>query len=116
MSRLFTGTVWDRPPTCERCGALVAECRCPPVEPAKALAPPSKQTATLVVERRAKGKQVTVVRGLKGEANDLPALLTKLKSACGTGGTLDGDLLELQGDHRDRLRTLLGEIGYKVKG
>lgn len=115
MTRLFAGTEWDRPPTCERCGALEAECRCPPVAAAKPLLPPEKQTATLAVERRAKGKQVTVIRGLKAEHNDLPALLTKLKSTCGAGGTLDGDTIELQGEHRERLRTVLGQMGYRVK-
>ena len=35
MTRLFAGTPWDRPPTCERCGKLESECACPPpaVEP-----------------------------------------------------------------------------------
>jgi translation initiation factor 1 len=116
MTRLFSGTAWDRPPTCERCGALESECRCPPVVAEKSLTPPAKQTATLAVERRAKGKQVTVIRGLKADSNDLPALLTKLKTTCGSGGTLGGDVLELQGDHRDRVRTVLGQIGYRVKG
>ncbi|MDZ4686886.1 MAG: translation initiation factor [Planctomycetaceae bacterium] len=116
MSRLFSGTAWDRPPTCERCGALTAECACPPVAAEKVLTPPEKQTATLAVERRAKGKQVTVVRGLSADKNDLTALLTRLKSTCGAGGTIDGETLEIQGEHRDRIRTLLGQIGYRVKG
>ena len=33
VTRLFAGTPWDRPPTCERCGELEAECKCPPVVP-----------------------------------------------------------------------------------
>lgn len=115
MSRLFSGTTWDRPPTCERCGALLAECACPPAAVEKVLTSPQKQTATLAVERRAKGKQVTVVRGLGADKNDLPALLTRLKSTCGAGGTIDGETLEIQGEHRDRIRALLGQIGYRVK-
>ena len=77
--------------------------------------PPEKQTATLAVEKRKKGKVVTVVRGLAVADNDQPALLTRLKSACGAGGTLDGDVLEIQGEHLERLRTLLAGIGYKVR-
>jgi translation initiation factor 1 len=115
MTRLFSGTAWDRPPTCERCGALESECRCPPVVAERGLALPKMQAATLAVERRAKGKQVTVIRGLKADANDLPALLTKLKTTCGAGGTMEGDVLELQGEHRDHVRALLSEIGYRVK-
>jgi translation initiation factor 1 len=82
----------------------------------KKLVPPEKQTATLAVEKRRKGKVVTVVRGLSATDNDHPALLTRLKSACGAGGTLDGDVLEIQGEHLERLRTLLAGLGYKVRG
>jgi translation initiation factor 1 len=113
--RLLEGTPWDRPPRCDRCGQLESECRCP-VEPQKKnVVAPGKQTARLAVERRRKGKVVTVVRGLTATDNDLPALLTRLKSACGAGGTIDGDTLEIQGDHLGRLRSLLEGIGYQVR-
>lgn len=111
--RLFEGTPLDRPPRCETCGKLEAECVCPPPPPARV--PPSKQTAKIAVEKRKKGKIVTVVRGLSETGNDLPALLTLLKSTCGAGGSLqDGDL-EVQGDHRDRIRDKLSSLGYGVK-
>lgn len=113
--RLFEGTAWDRPPTCDRCGKLESECDCPAQPPPQALIPPEKQTARLSLEKRKKGKFVTVVRGLAAEANDLPALLNRLKNACGAGGGLDGDLLEIQGDQVDRVRKLLEELGYKIR-
>ena len=115
MSRLFAGTPFDRPPTCERCGQLETACTCPPVVAEKVLIPPEKQTATLRTEKRAKGKLVTVIRGLSAEGNDLPGLLTKLKSHCGAGGTLSGDDLEIQGDHLTRIKTLLTTLGYRVR-
>lgn len=115
MTRLFAGTPWDRPPTCERCGKLVADCACPAEAPEKVLPPPSQQTAQLSVEKRKQGKVVTVVRGLAAEVNDLPRLLTQLKSACGAGGTLDGSTLEIQGDHRARLGELLSAMGYRLR-
>jgi translation initiation factor 1 len=99
--RLFEGTAWDRPPTCDRCGKLESECDCPAQPPPQALIPPEKQTARLSLEKRKKGK--------------LPALLNRLKNACGAGGSLDGDLLEIQGDQVDRVRKLLEEIGYKIR-
>jgi translation initiation factor 1 len=68
------------------------------------------------VEKRKKGKVVTMVRGLSGEGNDLPALLTQLKTACGAGGTLKQDELEIQGRHCDRIRQVLAKIGYRIKG
>lgn len=111
--RLFEGTPFDRPPRCEICNELEAVCVCPP--PEKVLTPPGKQTARLAVEKRKKGKVVTVVRGLSADDNDLPALLTRLKSTCGAGGTLKDDTLELQGDHHDQVTNLLKSLGYKVR-
>lgn len=112
--RLFEGTPWDRPPRCERCGALEQDCRCPPAPPPRI--PPAQQTARLAVEKRPKQKVVTVVRGLPEVGNDLPELLAQLKAACGAGGTLKEEVLEIQGRHLDRIRALLAELGYRVKG
>ena len=72
------------------------------------------QTVRLAIEKRKKGKVVTVLRGLSASGNDLPSLLARLKDRCGAGGTLDGDTLEIQGNHVDRVRDLLQEIGYRV--
>jgi translation initiation factor 1 len=111
--RLFAGTPFDRPPKCERCGELETDCRCVPL-PA-ALIAPAKQTARLTVEKRRKGKVVTVIRGLSAAGNDLPSLLSRLKSRCGAGGTIQGDTLEIQGAQVERISTVLNELGYIVK-
>ena len=111
---LFAGTPFDLPPKCERCGALEAQCVCPPHPVARV--PPGKQIARIAIEKRKKGKFVTVVRGLSANDNDLPKLLSQLKSQCGAGGTLKDECLEIQGDHRDRIRDSLSEMGYRVKG
>jgi len=113
--RLFEGTPFDIPPRCERCGSLEAECQCPAAPPAVKQLPPGKQTARLSVEKRQKGKWVTVVRGLPADGNDLHALLGQLKSACGAGGTVKGDVVEVQGKHLPRITDLLGSLGYKTK-
>ena len=116
MTRLFAGTPYDRPPTCERCGQLESSCKCPPIlipEPARSS---DRKTARLSVEKRKKGKVVTVIRGLSASVNDLPALLAQLKNQCGAGGTLAGDTLELQGNHLERLRAMLADAGYIVRG
>jgi translation initiation factor 1 len=112
--RLFEGTPYDQPPKCDRCGALEADCTCPP--PPAARIPPEKQVASLAVEKRRRGKIVTVIRGLSATASDLPALLSLLKSQCGAGGTLDEEGLEIQGQHIDRIRAALSDLGYRVKG
>lgn len=111
---LFAGTPLDRPARCERCGELDENCRCQP-EPVLRLAP-GKQTARLSKEKRKKGKVVTVIRGLAEADNDLPSLLKTLKASIGTGGTLQEDAIEIQGDQLDRVRESLRKIGYKVNG
>lgn len=115
MTRLFAGTEWDRPPRCERCGELEEACTCPPATTAKPQASLQSQTAQVVVEKRKRGKLVTVVRGLAKELNDFPALLTQLKNHCGAGGTIKDDQLEIQGDQLTRIQQLLREIGYRVQ-
>jgi translation initiation factor 1 len=111
--RLFAGTPYDQPPKCERCGALEAECICPPLPAARIAA--SAQVARLAIEKRKKGKVVTVIRGLAAAENDLPELLSRLKSQCGAGGAIQEESLEIQGEHMDRIRAALTELGYRVK-
>ena len=115
VSRLFAGTPWDRPPTCDRCGRLESECSCPPRIPEVKRIPPQQQTARLMTERRAKGKLVTVIAGLALEDNDVNELATKLKNACGAGGTVKDALIELQGNHLQTAERALQAIGYKTK-
>src|SRR5205823_5132960 len=105
--RLFSGTPYDRPPTCNRCGALEPDCTCPPLV--------AGQVARLAVEKRRRDKIVTVIRGLPSATNNLAALLSRLKSQCGAGGTIQADCLEIQGEHVERIRAVLTELGYRVK-
>lgn len=115
--RLFANTPWDIPPRCDRCGELESDCQCPPELPLAApRIPPEKQTARLAVEKRPKGKWVTVVSGLPSAGNDLPELLAMLKNACGAGGTIKEDRLEVQGEHLPRIRETLQRLGYRIKG
>ena len=88
------------------------ECKCPTPPPVK---DPNKQTAKLALEKRKNGRLVTVIRGLLAVDNDLPTLLTKLKTTCGAGGTIDCDDIEIQGDHTDRIIQVLASLGYKTK-
>lgn len=115
MGRLFAGTPWDRPPTCDRCGLLESECKCPPPVVEVPRLDPAKQTARLRVEKRPKGKVVTVVSGLSPEGNDLESLAATLKAKCGTGGTVKEGVIELQGDHVAKADTALVSVGYRVK-
>ena len=113
MTRLFAGTPFDIPPRCDRCGQLEADCKCEPL-PIERVAP-EKQTAKVRVDRRKNKRLITVVWGLSAEHSDLAGLLSELKSACGSGGSLQGEQIELQGDHVDRVQEKLRQIGYKVR-
>jgi translation initiation factor 1 len=112
---LFDGTRLERPVTCERCGAAMAQCKCPRGADG-AIKLPGDQSPRVRREKRG-GKMVTVVSGLDPVANDLGAMLKAWRSGMGTGGSLDKATgqIELQGDHRDRLVAELVAKGYKAK-
>jgi translation initiation factor 1 len=62
-----------------------------------------------------RGKGVTVITGvpLRGEA--LKDLSKKLKQQCGSGGTVKDGVIEIQGDHRDKVVAALATYGWDVK-
>ena len=111
--RLFAGTEFDVPPRCDRCNRLESECDCPPLVPETPRVPPEKQLAKIRTERRKRGKVVTTINGL--DRQDLPELLVKLKNKCGAGGTIKELTIEIQGEHADRVASLLEDEGYRVK-
>jgi translation initiation factor 1 len=61
------------------------------------------------------GKTVTLVRGLAHGDAALAALGKRLRSACGSGGTVKDGVLEVQGDHAERVIELLKSEGFAVK-
>lgn len=61
------------------------------------------------------GKTVTLIKGFEGEKAELKALAKELKNAVGVGGTIkDGEII-IQGNYRDKVMTLLQEMGHRVK-
>lgn len=78
--------------------------------------PPEQQTAAILRERKGRGgKTVTVIRDLRLSPEDLKALATRLKTACGSGGTVKDGTIEIQGDHREKAAQALRDLGYKTK-
>jgi translation initiation factor 1 len=61
------------------------------------------------------GKAVTLVKGIALDEPELGALAKQLKAACGSGGTVKDGVIEVQGDHCDRLVALLQARGLNVK-
>ncbi|WP_417223369.1 translation initiation factor Sui1 [Amphritea sp.] len=62
-----------------------------------------------------KGKGVTTIAGVPLADKALKELAKKLKQQCGTGGSLKDGIIEIQGDHREKLKQLLEKQGYRVK-
>lgn len=62
-----------------------------------------------------KGKGVTLISGLPLKEAELKALAKRLKQQCSTGGTIKAGLVEIQGDHRDKLLELLRAEGFEAK-
>lgn len=78
---------------------------------------PKRLVAKLRMEKKGRGgKTVTVVAGLPRNAAFLKELSQELKRACGTGGAVVDDTIELQGELRDRVRAALTQRGFVVKG
>ena len=107
---LFDGTILERPVTCERCGKDLKVCRCPPVDTL-----PEKQILTIRLEKRRKGKVVTVIDGFDCSESQLRETLSALQSQCGSGGSVAESAIELQGDHVAKLPKLLTTRGYRIK-
>src|ERR1051325_4955136 len=98
---------------CATCAKPLAACTC------KQVAPASKRgRVVVVVGRETKGRRgngVTVISGVPLGSRQLAELASELKQRCASGGTVRGGVIEIQGDHRDRLVAELGKRGWIVK-
>jgi translation initiation factor 1 len=96
---------------CPGCRQPVANCRCG----SRAAAPPGDGVVRLTCETQGrKGKAVTLARGLALEPVALAELGRQLRAACGSGGTVKDGVIEIQGDHRERVAEFLIKAGMKV--
>ena len=88
---------------CPKCGLPIAACVCEEI--AK-----TQQEVEVKLEKRRFGKVVTLVTGLEGV--DLKEIAKKLKNKLACGGTIDGKVIELQGNHLMKVRPVLVESGF----
>ncbi len=78
--------------------------------------PPGQQTIYLHRETKGRGgKGVTLLRGFVLSDADLASLCKTLKQACGTGGTVKDAVIEIQGDQREKIASILSKMGYKCR-
>lgn len=88
------------------------------VKPEKKKPAAPKGDGIVRVGRETKGRKgagVTVITGVPTHLDGLKQLAKELKRKCGTGGTIKGQTIEIQGDHRDLLVGELEKKGYTVK-
>jgi len=103
---------------CPACRRALADCGCRAAAQAARTAQSAAGDGSVRVGRETGGrggKVVSVVRGVPLSGEALAALARRLRSACGAGGTVKDGVIELQGEHRDRLVALLAAAGFRVK-
>lgn len=96
---------------CPACRQPLAGCIC-----GQAVVPAGDGIVRVSRETKGRGgKAVTLVRGLALPPDALTALAKRLKAACGAGGTTKDGVIEVQGDHCERVVEWLKKEGMTVK-
>jgi translation initiation factor 1 len=93
---------------CPKCGLPKEICVCEEIAR-------EQQNITVAVDKRRYGKMMTIVDGLNPHELDLDSLVSKLKSICACGGTIKDGRIELQGDHRTKVKEALEKLGFIVE-
>jgi translation initiation factor 1 len=102
---------------CPVCGWPQRNCQCSSEQHTGQAAVPARVVARLRMEKKGRGgKTVTVVYDLPHNEAFLKDLSQKLKRACGAGGAVVRNTVEVQGEQRDRVRDVLQRLGFVVKG
>lgn len=97
---------------CPDCRQPLAACRCRRASQV----PPGDGVVRLGREIQGrKGRGVTTITGLGLDQGALKKLARQLKQQCGSGGRVKNGVIEIQGDHRDKLMRLLQNDGWTVK-
>ena len=114
--RLVYSTDDGRVNTCPSCGKSYKQCHCD-LSPSNQM-PTRKSDGIARVMRDRKhrgGKTVTVITGIPASNDAIASIAQQLKKLCGSGGTVKDGVIEIQGDHCDKVQARLTEMGYKVK-
>ncbi len=97
---------------CPACRQPLLNCVCNQVKPTGTV----NDVVRVSCETKGRGgKSVTLVKGLALDANALAQTGKLLRAACGSGGTVKDGVIEVQGEHVDRVMEALLKQGYLVK-
>lgn len=113
LSRLVYST--EQGQICPACRAALDACRCDQLADEQRLASLDGVVRIRRETAGRKGKGVTTISGVPLAQEALKTLAAELKKRCGTGGALKDGIIEIQGDQREILKTLLEQKGFKVK-
>jgi translation initiation factor 1 len=98
---------------CPGCQQPIAACAC-----TRSQSLPVSRDGIVRVGRETSGRKgggVTVITGVPLDEAGLSRLCSELKRKCGSGGTVKGGVIEIQGEHRDTLVKELAKEGWTVK-
>jgi translation initiation factor 1 len=93
---------------CDVCGLPKEICVC------EEIAREQQEISIYSVARRY-GKMVTIVDGIDSGDIDIQNLTSQLKAACACGGTLKDGKIELQGEHRTKVKQVLEKMGFNAE-
>lgn len=93
---------------CEVCGLPKEICVCEDIAR-------EQQKISIAVDKRRYGKMMTIVEGINPHELDINSLISNLKSICACGGTIKEGKIELQGDHRTKVKETLEKMGFIVE-
>ena len=114
--RLVYSSDGGRVTTCPTCGKPYKQCQCDTSASNAALVKKSDGIVRIMRDRKHRGgKTVTLITGIPATDDTIAALAQQLKKLCGSGGTVKDGVIEIQGDHCDKVQAKLTAMGYKVK-
>jgi len=93
---------------CTVCGLPKELCMCEEIAR-------EQQQIKIYTDTRRYGKVVTVVEGFNSTDIDLVELARKLKNKCAAGGTSKDGRIELQGEHKKKVKETLTEMGFTIE-
>jgi len=92
---------------CPKCGLPKEICVCEDIAR-------EQQRISIAVDKRRYGKMMTIVDGINPHELDIDTLISNLKTTCACGGTIKDGKIELQGDHRIKVKESLEKMGFMV--
>ena len=93
---------------CSVCGLPKELCMCEEIAR-------EQQTVRISIDNRRYGKTVTVIDGIDENDIDINDLAKQLKNKCAAGGTAKDGRIELQGDHKKKVKIVLEEMGFRTE-